>query len=202
MFYETSILYDVTQGKWINQNTVAPLTKLQVISGMFGRIRVNSSLRPSGTSYYASITNTITDYNDNTINVIDSQTFSNNNKLTNINSLFESTSIGNALIFTYGFINGSKAFYDTRITEIDTSFVSDTYIYKITNVTSMFYSFSSRNINNLGSFITKLKNKGGVKMSNVAGNLSNSDIDNVYKESLNIVGFGGHNLTTGRTVYA
>jgi hypothetical protein len=100
MFKDTSIFYDVQNeslgGKrWMNSNTLAPLSNLQSVQGMFSYMRIGNNASPAYT-----YNETVKDSDDNTVYIIDKDTFASSNLL-NIRELFYRTSTVQNIPFSF-----------------------------------------------------------------------------------------------------
>lgn len=179
MFYDSLILYNIENGshKWVDSNTLYPLTNLVSVDSMFSR---NKIWNPS-TGYSTSITHKVENASGNLIYIIAPDTFI-GKKLVTISNLFRNTPINIPFLFT-AFEQGVEAFFNTAMTEIDATFVDSTYAGNITNITRMFYCSpnAQRTINNLGAFIEIVANQPLTIKTNIAGNLLNNDIEATYK---------------------
>jgi len=183
MFSNTTSLYDVENysNKWINESTLLPLANLDNIEGMFYNNRIN--IKGSYETTYKSINQTVKDNYNNDTQIINASTFT-NSIINNISKLFMATSINIPFKFE-GFILGTDAFYDSRITNIDSEFVTEKNIVLISNVDRMFYrptyTMGNTTITNLGNFVTSIDKLANISKMNIAGNLKNTDISDVYK---------------------
>jgi hypothetical protein len=200
MFSNTASLYDIENysNKWINESTLLPLTNLSNIKGMFSYNRINS--KGSYETTYKSINQIVKDNYNNDTQIINASTFT-NSIINNISELFMSTSIDIPFKFE-GFILGTDAFYDSYITSIDSEFVTEKNIVLISNVDRMFYrpTYPEYNITvkNLGNFVTSIDKLANISKMNIAGNLKNTDIPDVYKATaMNDQHYWGFNLENG-----
>lgn len=193
MFAYTLILQDINDGivKQMDANTIAPLTKLQTVQGMFEGNRYQGQA-PEG---YGNFRNQVLNADNELVYVINPNTFASSNNLQVITNLFKNTSINIPFKFLR-FSYAQEAFYDTSMTEIDPIFISDTYISGVLNAQRMFYNprSNSRSVQNLGIFVNNLKSRSSAKINNIAGGLSNEDVDSNLKQTISsytyIGGFG------------
>ena len=177
MFGDTSILYDVENesNRWMDSNTVAPLVNLVSIQQLFYRMRIGNNNPTNPYSYR----DTVKDSDDRNVYVISPSTFVNHN-LQNIRQLFYRTSTIQDIPFEFlGFEQADDAFCDSRIVRIADPFITDeNNFYNVKNVSRMFGMVrgSNKSVTNLGKFVDKLKSTSAPIMSNMAGNLTNTDI--------------------------
>lgn len=191
MFGDTSVLYDVEDNshKWFNSNTIEPLVNLENISGLFYRIKINSSMNAfTAQGYSNTLKQSVMDA-DTERAVIDPSTFS-EKTFTNITKLFEHTVINPPTslgMFRFmGFTIGTDAFFSSSISNIDENFVDNNYISSIANVNRMFYQSNTGSlkggiINNLSTFINELIKYPNISKSNIAGNINDELIPETYK---------------------
>lgn len=188
MFGTTSILYDVADGshKWINASTLSPLTGLDNISGMFYRVKMNHN---EYTSTHGTLTNTVKDVDGTTsVDVIGAETFT-GKTYANISKLFEHAVYNPAGTVRFkGFSNGQDAFFSSSVAKINDPFVDSLYVSSIVNANRMFYQSPTggrrnQNITNLSTFVNALISYPNITKYNIAGNIDDNTIPDVYKGS-------------------
>lgn len=117
MFKTSAILYDIENGsnKWINSDTLVPITELTSIKEMFSYNRASSNTSSPGYSY--SLRNVVKDVLNNDIYIIDPTIFT-NHFINNISGLFKNSSVNIPFQFL-GFVNGDDAFFDNNISAVN-----------------------------------------------------------------------------------
>ena len=186
MFKTSDVLYDIENGsnKWMTEETLSPIVELTSIKEMFCNNRSNSATSAPGYSY--TIKNVVKDSLNNDVYIISPTTFI-NHFIDNISGLFKNSSVNIPFQFL-GFINGDEAFLDDSITSIDQMFITNlANITRIGSVQKMFYDIvqggsTGRNISNLELFINSIDQLSHIRKDYVAGNLTNSDIPEKYKQ--------------------
>lgn len=206
MFRQTSVLFDVSDiNKCINQSTLKPLTNLISIEALFKEVRIGGNITVTG--YSRPLVNQISNPNGGITYIIDPGTFA-ENSIQNINELFMSSDINIPFRFK-GFVYGKDAFFDTPITEIDVPFITESRnIAIISNVSRMFYDIisgnPSRTVTGLSDFISSISSQTYIKKDNIAGNLLDSNIDQIYKgdsSEANALSYGSRHSINAPTIY-
>ena len=191
MFAYTSIFYDVEDDskKWIDSNTITPLTNLDDISGMLYRIKIHSGLNQFVSQYSNTIKQQVKD-GARDVSVIAGDTFT-TKTIRDIRSLFNHTPINPPEGFRFvGFEQGTEAFYGSSVSKIDENFVDDIYVSSIINADRMFYQpvtggRYNQSITNLSIFVNKIQIYPNTSKYNIAGNVVDSNIAEQYKEAIN-----------------
>lgn len=177
MFADTSIFFDVEDesNRWMDSNTIAPLTNLTSVQELFYRMRIANNNPVTPYSYRERVRNS----DGQLVYVISPDTFV-NHELQNIRRLFYRTSTITDVPFAFlNFEQAEDAFCDSNITRIADPFIMDeNNYYNVKNVSRMFGmgNWSSKTVTNLGSLVNKLKTTSIPIMANIAGNLQNTDI--------------------------
>lgn len=208
MFRRTSILFDIADNdinKCINSNTLKPLTDLTSVEAMFREVKVDGNVNVSG--YSGTLRNQIPNPNSGTTYIIDPGTFA-ENSIQNINELFMNSEINIPFRFK-GFTYGKDVFFDAPITEIDNPFITEARnISTISTVTRMFYDIisgqPSRTVTGLSDFINNISSYTHINKDNIAGNLLDLDIDDIYKANsseANTLGYLSSHSITAPTIY-
>lgn len=208
MFRRTSILFDIVDNdinKCINSDTLKPLINLTSVEAMFREVKVDGNVNVSG--YSGTLRNQIPNPNSGTTYIIDPGTFA-ENSIQNINELFMNSEINIPFRFK-GFTYGKDVFFDAPITEIDNPFITEARnISTISTVTRMFYDIisgqPSRTVTGLSDFINNISSYTHINKDNIAGNLLDSNIDNIYKANsseANTLGYLNSHSIIAPTIY-
>lgn len=197
MFADTSIFYDVDNesNRWVDSNTIAPLTNLTNVQQLFYRMRINNNSATEPYTYREQVKNS----DNQNIYVISPDTFT-NHTLQNIRELFYRSSTVKNIPFAFlNFEYGDNAFCDCPITRISDPFITDeNNFYNVKNVTKMFGMRigSNKTVTNLGAFVDKLKTTSQPIMANIAGNLQNTDVSEDLKADFDLAVDYGHSINT------
>ena len=105
-----------------------------------------------------------------------------------------------------GFTYGAEAFCDCPIEEIAEPFITNTdNLWNIRNTVRMFGMRlgNTKSVTNLGTFITSLENTSSPIRTNMAANLTNTDIsDSALLENTDLItAYSGHSLQN-KTIYS